>query len=294
MKGCDVVKCFIQRIKNSIEQDFNQFFHEDGALSKRILLKWLFIGFLIFLLVLFLFLQASFKPDSQTEPLPPILEEEDSIIETEEEFDDGPMFEFETEGMEELSESEEVILKDRIWRFLMEGDYQSAADLISNTVNSNALREESDLLNWYQDVYVVATVQNIEPSQQDQILSSFKTPRFQAVFPTFTSVLTLAKIVEDPDSLLPIDVEHVQIMSESFVDPSECQNVSPYMDQMLIHFKEIYKASILFNGELVTAYVGIFNNDYLQLLGYYGESDLLKTDSYWESKRLDYALNPNF
>ena len=64
---------------------------------------------------------------------------------------------------------------------------------------------------------------------------------------------------------------------------------------MLIHFKEIYKATLYLNSEVtVTALVGIFNNGYNQLLGYYGEDTPYKTDSYWESKRLDYADHPFF
>lgn len=296
MKGCDAVRRFIQRIKQSITRDFHQLMSEDPASSKVVLLKWFAIGFLAFLFVLFLFLQVSLTPKREVNP-------ETSISETDESFgseeetevvEEESMFDFEEEEMPELSAEDEFLLKDQIWNALMGQDYQRAADLAYEAVHSHSLSEDSDFLNWYQDIYTVANVKNIETSKQDAILTSFKSPRFQAVFPPFTSVLTLATIVDDQDSLLPIDVRTAQVLVEEWVDPSECANISPYMDQMLVHFKEIYKATISFNGEVVTAYVGIFNNGYLKLLGYYGDSEVFKTDAYWESRRLEYANNPNF
>ncbi len=296
MKGCDAVRRFIQRIKQSITRDFHQLMSEDPASSKVVLLKWFAIGFLAFLFVLFLFLQVSLTPKREVNP-------ETSISETDESFgseeetevvEEESMFDFEEEEMPELSAEDEFLLKDQIWNALMGQDYQRAADLAYEAVHSHSLSGDSDFLNWYQDIYTVANVKNIETSKQDAILTSFKSPRFQAVFPPFTSVLTLATIVDDQDSLLPIDVRTAQVLVEEWVDPSECANISPYMDQMLVHFKEIYKATISFNGEVVTAYVGIFNNGYLKLLGYYGDSEVFKTDAYWESRRLEYANNPNF
>lgn len=288
------MKHLINRIKQSLTRDLNRLTSEDPVSSRSVLLKWFLIAFLIFLLVLFSLLQVSFAPDYREEAETPSVEEEVQVPESERVTDEGPMFEFEEQEMPELSLSDESLLKDQIWQALMREDYQAAADLAYETVHSQSLSEDSDFLNWYQDIYTVANVKNIETSQQDGILTSFKVPRFQAVFPTYTSVLTLATIVDDEESLLPLDVRMVQVLSEEIVDPSDCQNISAYMDQMLIHFKEVYKASISFDGDIVTAYVGIFNNGYLKLLGYYGESDRFKTDSYWESRRLDYAQNPNF
>lgn len=296
MKGCDAVRRFIQRIKQSITRDFHQLMSDDPASSKVVLLKWFAIGFLAFLFVLFLFLQVSLTPKREVNPETSISETEESLGSEEESevVEEGSMFDFEEEEMPELSAEGEFLLKDQIWNALMGQDYQRAADLAYEAVHSHSLREDSDFLNWYQDIYTVANVKNIETSKQDAILTSFKSPRFQAVFPPFTSVLTLATIVDDQDSLLPIDVRTAQVLVEEWVDPSECANISPYMDQMLVHFKEIYKATISFNGEVVTAYVGIFNNGYLKLLGYYGDSEVFKTDAYWESRRLEYANNPNF
>lgn len=208
---------------------------------------------------------------------------------------------------------EELLLKNQIWEKLMDEDYQGASDLAYDAVNSNSFEESSDLINWYHDVNLIATTatQEYEKDNLDNILSSFEAPRFQAVFPPFASVLVLATIIDDPDSLLPIDVADVQVMDEEILSPKDCSNISPYIDQMLIHFKSVYKGTLTFYRrtqfydesrslqevlveDQVTAYVGIFNNGGIKLLGYYGECDGLKTDGYWESKRLDYAGNPRF
>lgn len=237
------------------------------------------------------------------------IEDDSKLVEGEEEKE--TIYSFQDEDLPLIEPSEELLLKDQIWEKLMVHDFQGAADLAYDAVHSQSFEESSDFLNWYQDIYTVANVKNIETSKQDGILSSFKTPRFQAVFPTFTSVLTLATIIDDPDSLLPIDVEKVQVLDEEILSPEECSNISPYIDQMLIHFKSIYKGTFTFyrrtqfydeNRSLqevlaednVNAYVGIFNNGKIKLLGYYGECDALKTDAYWESKRLDYSENPYF
>lgn len=288
MKGCDVVKPFFSKNRFS-ENKCSQISPTSSPSNQTVLIKWCVIGFLGFLTVLFCFLQVSFTSSNQeTEGLEDF---STAVVES-----DEPIFDFGDEEAElpELPQPEEELVKSRIWQALMTQDYQTAADVAYEAVHNNTLREDSDLLNWYQDVYTVANVKNIESSQQDVILSSFKTPRFQAVFPPFTSVLTLASIIEDDSSLLPIDVRSVQVLSEEWVDPKTCESVSPYIAEMTIHFKEIYKAKLLFNDEAVTAYVGIFNNGYLKLLGYYGESTSFKTDEYWESKRIDYAQNPNF
>lgn len=290
------MRALIQRVKESLSRDLEGLTQGESVTAKTVLIKWFFIGLLAFLLVLFTLLQLSFAPDHST------LTESDAIeglsppeeVVEQEETKEESMFGFEDEDLPLLDATDELTLKAQIWQKLMEDDYQSAADLVYDAVYSYSFEEDSDFLAWYQDVYKVASVKNIPTENQHIILSSFKSPRFQAVFPTYTSVMTLATIVEDPDSLLPIDVKSVQVLSEEIVDPETCKGVSDYIDQMSIHFKSIYKASIAFNGEVVVAYVGIFNNGYLKLLGYYGESDHLKTDSYWESKRLDYAQNPNF
>lgn len=287
------MKGLFQQIKDAVT-DEQPFHPQVSDVSERtIFMKWLLIGGLAFLSVLFIWLNVVFSPsDSVNDSSDLVIGEP---IEIEEVVDDGPTFIFEeTEDLPELSDGREFYLKEQIWTALLEQDYKAAADLAYSTVQSNTFEEESDFLNWYQDIYKVATVKNIPVAQQHEILSSFKVPRFQAVFPTFTSVLTLATIVEDEDSLLPIDVKRVEVMSEDLVDPESCKNVSPYIEQMAIHFKYIYKANIKFNDELVTTYVGVFNNGYLKLLGYYGENTSYQTDAYWESKRIDYAQNPNF
>lgn len=286
------MKRFIQRFKESISKDLDNLTQTDSISSQRVLFKWILIGVLAFLSVLFALLQVSFSPKNEEITFTP-----DEIVSESDPMDDGPMFDFEVSDEEKLpllEESDEIVLKDRIWEALILEDYTQAAKLASDAIESHELREDSDLVGWYQDIYTAASVYNFDSSEQPRVLTSFATARFQAALPPYASVLTLATIIDDPDSLLPVDVQEVQVMSESMVDPSECQGISNYMDEMLIHFKKVYQATILFNGELVTAYVGIFNNDRLQLLGYYGDTTSFKTDSYWESKRLDYYNNPIF
>lgn len=242
-----------------------------------------------------------------------IIEDESKLVENELEVKEEKesIYGFEDEELPLMDPSEELLLKDQIWEKLMVDDYQGAADLAYDAVHSYSFEESSDFINWYHDIYTVAAVPNVAKDNQHTILSSFEAPRFQAVFPPFASVLVLATIIDDPDSLLPIDVESVQVLDEEILSPEECSNISPYVDQMLIHFKSVYKGTLTFYRrtqfydesrspqtvlveDQVTAYVGIFNNGKIKLLGYYGECDGLKTDAYWESKRLDYAQNPNF
>ena len=286
------MKRLFQQVKNSLTPEFSTRQEVNEISERTIFLKWIFIGGLAFLTILFIWLQIVFKPSETSNDSSLVVGDP---IEVEEPIDDGPVYSFEEkENLPELPDETEFYIKEQIWSALLEQDYKTAADLAYSTVQSNTFGEESEFLNWYQDIYKVATVSNLPASQQDQILSSFRVPRFQAVFPTFTSVLTLATIVEDEDSLLPIDVRRVSVISEELVDPESCKSVSPYIEKMAIHFKHIYKANIRFNDELVTAYVGVFNNGYLKLLGYYGDNTSYQTDAYWESKRIDYAQNPNF
>ena len=191
---------FIERLKHSITKDFNNLGSEDSVSNQSILIKWVIIGVLAFLTVLFALLQVSFSSNYEAETeieseIPSLdtnlnSEVEQGVTPEEEVVDDGPMFGFQEEELPELSENEELILKEQIWQAVLVEDYEKAADLAYNAVHTQSIREDSDFLGWYQDIYTLANVTNIETSQQATILSSFKTPRFQAVFPPYTSVLT--------------------------------------------------------------------------------------------------------
>ncbi|MGN9121854.1 hypothetical protein [Turicibacter bilis] len=244
-----------------------------------------------------------------------MIEDDSKLVEDELEVEEKKesIYGFEDLDLPLMDPSKESLLKDQIWENLIVEDYQGAADLAYDAVHSYSFEESSDFINWYHDIYTVAAAANPDGDKDNlhNLLSSFETPRFQAVFPPFASVFVGATIIDDPDSLLPIDVESVQVLEEEILSPEDCSNISPYVDQMLIHFKDIYKATLTFYRrtqfydeyrslqevlveDTVNAYVGIFNNGRIKLLGYYGECDELKTDAYWEARRLDYAGNPYF
>lgn len=203
-----------------------------------------------------------------------------------------------TDWLTDYSERPEVkdseALKDLVWSYLVIQDIEGAVNEMNQAFNQHNFANDDELMNWYHDVNLLLNISALSSDAKPNALMSFKSSRFQAVFPALMNPLSLANYIVDADAIIPLNVISQDVLSEELIPESQFIAPTEYLGKLQYQYQDIYVATLRLNQEIVTAYVGVYETGQIRFLGYYGECDTFKTDAYWESNRELFETIPVF
>lgn len=201
------------------------------------------------------------------------------------------------ESIEKIDEVTADSIKTNVWNAILLGEIENAAKEMVKAYKEYEFTEENELLNWHVDVNALSVLEQVPQSQRYEILTTFKTPRFVAAFSVFASPLVTSSIISDPESLIPIDINSINLLAEGWIVKEDFNNeqLTNQIETMKAHAEKLYYADLIFNEtERVRAYVSIMKDGSPKLIGYYGENinEIYKTDKYWEDNRVLFSNIP--